>query len=194
MGEDLRQDTLLFQRQISDLNFVISSADSVVLLLKQKARSEHDQRRLYYLTRGITPRIRGLYMNDRTFEEMRSSGTLRLIRHKNVSDSISKYYFNVKELSYLNGIAIDRTQRKMELEAKIFDAAVYSSMIGKDKFLIKPPSGKPMLMSGDPETINEFGITLHYISSWCVFSKQILAQLDDKANRLLALLEKEYPK
>lgn len=192
LTEDLRQDTALYHRQIQDLRFVVTCADSVVLLLQQKERSEHDMQRLYYLTRRIAPKIRGLYMNDRTFEEMRSSGNLRLINRKNVSDSISTYYFNGKELSYLSNIASDRMQRKLELEARIFDASVYFKMIDQEKFGFTPPAGKPNLISNDPLVINEFEVTLHYISSWCVFSRIFLEKLNDDAKRLMVMLQKEY--
>jgi hypothetical protein len=124
---------------------------------------------------------------------MKSSGTLRLIHLKNVADSISQYYFNLKQLSYVTNLVVHRSQRKLELEAKIFDATTYSKMVDRETFVLSAPSGNPSLVTEDEGIINEFLVTLHYIASAHVYSKVYLERLSGNANRLIAILEKEYP-
>jgi hypothetical protein len=190
---DLQQDTAMFREQIKILKGVTMMCDSVILLTAQKERSAHEQQRLYFLTRRMTPRIAPNFVNERAFDEMRSSGALRLIHSKNIADSISKYYFSTKELIWLNDVVADRSQRKIEVEAKVFKVVVFDSMINKETLKFSPPKGNPSLITNDQLAINEFAMSIHFISAVCIYKKNFLQRLTVDANRLLATLLKEYP-
>ena len=189
---DLQQDTVRFTKQIDEANVVIYMCDSIIHLLSKNNRQAHDQQRLYVLTRAMSPRILPHFVNDRTFEEMRGSGSLRLIKEKHVGDSISTYYFFSKELLWLNELVITRFQRKVEMESKVFDANIYEEMLDKKTFAFRVPSGNPQLATNDRELINEFKVTIHYLASVSAFKKNYLLRLRANAKRLLATLGKQY--
>ncbi|TAL50686.1 MAG: hypothetical protein EPN92_01390, partial [Chitinophagaceae bacterium] len=97
MIDDLGHDTAVFSIDNRVRLEAVTMYDSVILLLNKKNRSEFDQQRLYYLSRmGLRlspfPRI-----NDRTYEQMKSSGNLRLIHDSKTADQVTKYYFNANE-------------------------------------------------------------------------------------------------
>ena len=147
---DLRQDTVRFNRQISEANMVISMCDSIVQLLSKNDWQAKDQQRMYFLARAMSPKILPHFVNDRTFEEMRGSGSLRLISRNNVADSISTYYFNSKELLWLNELVLTRFQRKVEMESKLFRADLFEEMLNKKTFAFQPLSGAAPLATKDP--------------------------------------------
>jgi hypothetical protein len=190
---DLEQDTAMFRKQVQDLKPVIGMCDSVVTLLKKQTRTAHDQQRLYFMSRRLMPRVLPHFVNDRAFEEMRSSGALRLIHHKNIADSISKYYFASKELSWLNNLVLDRTQRKTEVESLVLSAFTMDDMVNKETLAFSPPPGDPPLITDDKVLINQFALSVHYIAAVCVYKRNFLKRLDIKANRLLNTLQNEYP-
>src|SRR5690242_16543460 len=107
-------------------------------------------KRMYLLTRAMSPKILPHFVNDRTFEEMRSSGSLRLISKNNIADSISTYYFVSKELLWLNELVLTRFQRKVEMESKVFRADLYEAMLNKKTFAFQPLSGMAPLATNDP--------------------------------------------
>ena len=189
---DLRQDTVRFNRQISEANMVISMSDSIVQLLSKNELQEKDQQRMYFLVRAMSPKILPHFVNDRTFEEMRGSGLLRLISKNNIADSISTYYFISKELLWLNELVLTRFQRKVELESKLFRADLFEEMLNKKTFAFQPLSGIAPLATKDPSLLNEFGVAIHYISSVTAFRKNYLIRLRANANRLLSTLNEAY--
>jgi hypothetical protein len=190
---DLKQDTTMFRRQGRDLKQVIGMCDSVITLLKKTDRTAHDRQRLYFLSRRMMPRVSPHFVNDRAFEEMRSSGALRLIHHKNIADSISKYYFATKELLWLNNLVLDRTQRKAEVESLVLSAFTIDEMVNKETLVFSPPRGDAALITDSKELINQLAVSIHYISAVCVYKKNFLGRLDINANRLLHTLQQEYP-
>jgi hypothetical protein len=192
LTSDLRQDTLRFNKQIEEANIVISMCDSIIQLLSKNDQQAHDRQRLYFLSRAMSPKILPHFVNDRTFEEMRGSGGLRLISRNNIADSISTYYFFSKELLWLNDLVLTRFQRKVEMESKVFRADLYEEMLDKKTFAFQTLSGNPPLATSDKALLNEFAVTIHYISSVSAFKKNYLVRLRANANRLLATLTKEY--
>lgn len=190
---DLQQDTTLFRNQVRELKDVTKICDSVILLAGKSQFSTHDLQRLYFLTRRMNPRIAPIFVNDRAYDEMRSSGALRLIHSRNIADSISLYYFTTKELLWLNGLVLDRAQRKNEMEAKLFRATTFDSMVNKSTLAFKPPTGKPKLATYNQMDINEFAMSIHFISSVCIYRKNRIGVLSQHARRLLKTLSKEYP-
>jgi hypothetical protein len=189
---DLRQDTLRFNKQIEEATTVICMCDSITQILDKPERTAHDQQRLYLLSRAMSPKIQPHFLNDRTFEEMRGSGTLRLINKNTIADSISTYYYFTKELVWLNELVLTRFQRKVELESKIFRAAFYEEMLDKGTFAFRALPGNPPLATNDKAVLNEFAVTIHYVSSVTAYKKNYLVRLKVNANRLLAILNEEY--
>jgi hypothetical protein len=189
---DLRQDTVWFNRWIDESNVVIGMCDSIVLLLNKNERQAKDNQRLYFLARAMSPKILPHFVNDRTFEEMSGSGSLRLISKNNIADSISTYYFFSKQLLWLNELVLTRFQRKVEMESKVYRADLYEEMLNKKTFAFRVLTGNPALATNDPALLNEFGVTIHYISSVTAFKKNYLVRLKANADRLLTKLNKEY--
>jgi len=190
--EDLKQDTATFHERAIAIRQVIAMSDSVVLLLNQPQLSTHGLQRLYFLARSIAPLIAPLALNDRTYDEMRNSGALRLVRNEKTADMISRYYFSNHQLAFINQIALDRAQKKIELEARIFKSSIFATMVNTKSFAISPPAGSPMLNTDDSTAINEYAIMLHYISSVSAFSEKLYNDLEKRTVALISTLQKEY--
>ena len=190
---DLKQDTSLFQRQIREHKQVIDMCDSVMLLLKKEERTQHDLQRLYFLSRRMMPQIKTFFLNDRAYEEMTSSGVLRLVHHKNIADSISKYYFSSRKLSWLNNAVISRSERKTTVESRVLSAFTTDEIVNKETMVFSPPNGHVQLITKDKDLINQFALSIHYIASLCIYKRNSLARLKVHASRLLVTLHKEYP-
>jgi hypothetical protein len=104
MIEDLSRDTTELSLNNSIRKEAVIMYDSVITLLNIKNRSQFEQQRIYYLARMGLRLSSFPILNDRTYEQMKSSGNLRLIHEKEISDKITHYYFTIA--------VIDRDPRK----------------------------------------------------------------------------------
>jgi hypothetical protein len=94
--EDLKLDTTVLSLDNSERKEAVVMYDSVVTLLNKKDRSQFERQRIYYLARMGLRRSPFPILNDRAYEQMKSSGNLRLVHNKEIGDRITKYYFNTK--------------------------------------------------------------------------------------------------
>jgi hypothetical protein len=102
-------------------------------------------------------------LNDRAYEQMKSSGNLRLVHNKEIADRITKYYFNTKEFSVNTDQTLLRLQSLIEIQGKVFDGSVFQQMINIKNFEINQPEGYPPLITEDKQTLNELSVRIHYV-------------------------------
>jgi hypothetical protein len=190
--QDLKSDTAWLKEFLNSQDLSFNAFDSVIFLLQHNSDA-HSRQRLYYLVR-IAIRYSDFYkINDNAYEQMKSSGNLRLLHSRHVAENISKYYSNVKDITLSVNQTLLRQQALIEFEGKIFDGNIFQEMINKETFKISPPSGDPLLINEDKKIINEFIVKIHYLVSIMLFSKNFAKQQIAEAEHLADFLQKEYP-
>jgi hypothetical protein len=192
MIEDLSRDTTELSLNNSIRKEAVIMYDSVITLLNKKNRSQFEQQRIYYLARmglRLSPFPK---LNDRTYEQMKSSGNLRLIHENEISDKITHYYFNIKEFLLNTDQTLLRLQSLIEIQGKVFDGAVFQQMIDIKNFEINQPTGNPALITEDKQTLNELSVRIHYALSILLYSQNFITELENEASRLIETLKKEY--
>ena len=189
--QDLRSDTAWLKEFLKNQDLSFNAFDSVIFLLQHNSDA-YSRQRLYFLVR-IAIRYSDFYkVNDNAYEQMKSSGNLRLLHSQHVAENISKYYSSIKDLTLLVNQTLLRQQALIEFEGQIFDGNIFQEMINKETFEISPPSGDPLLINGDKKLINEFIVKIHYLVSIMLFSKNFATQQITEAGRLADFLQKEY--
>jgi hypothetical protein len=192
MIEDLNRDTTELSLDNSIRKEAVLMYDSVITLLNKKNRSQFEQQRIYYLARmglRLSPFPK---LNDRTYEQMKSSGNLRLIHENEISDKITHYYFNIKEFSLNTDQTLLRLQSLIEIQGKVFDGAVFQQMINIKNFEINQPGGYPVLITEDKQTLNELSVRIHYVLSILLYSQNFITELEKEASQLIEALKEEY--
>jgi len=192
MIEDLKLDTMGLASDNNTRKEAVEMYDSVITLLHKRDRSQFEQQRIYYLARmglRLSPFPK---LNDRTYEQMKSSGNLRLIHEKEISDKITHYYFNIKEFSLNTDQTLLRLQSLIEIQGKVFDGTVFQEMINTKNFEINQPTGNPALITEDKQTLNELSVRIHYVLSILLYSQNFITELENEASRLIGTLKKEY--
>ena len=192
MIEDLNRDTTVLSLDNSIRKEAVVMYDSVITLLNKKDRSQFEQQRIYYLARmglRLSPFPK---LNDRTYEQMKSSGNLRLIHENEISDKITHYYFNVKEFSLNTDQTLLRLQSLIEIQGKVFDGAVFQQMINIKNFEISQPRGYPVLITEDKQTLNDLSVRIHYVLSILLYSQNFITELENEASQLIEALKEEY--
>lgn len=192
MIEDLRLDTAGLSDDNNTRKEAVIMYDSVITLLNKKNRTQFEQQRIYYLIRMGLRSSPFPKLNDRTYEQMKSSGNLRLIHDKEIADKITKYYFNTKEFSINSDQTLLRLQSLIEYQGKVFDGAVFQEMTNTKSFEINQPTGNPALITEDKKILNELSVRIHYVLSILLYSRNFITGLQNEASQLIGSLKKEY--
>jgi hypothetical protein len=188
MVEDLKLDTTeltVHIRQRTERNEMI---DSLIYLLSQTNIRENGSS-IYYLGRIISPPI-SFFPNDRTIQQLKSAGGLRLIRNMDISNSIMAYDRTMRQSVFELG---DEQQVRGEYRLaaiKIFSGPVFHGIMTTGE--IKRPIGNPMLFSEDKALVNEFIMETQYLEK--INQKQAgrAQELVAQARKLIEDIEKQY--
>jgi hypothetical protein len=186
--EDLKSDTIFIRRVLVESKLKKSNMDSLMLLLKNQTIKGYENE-LYFFGRLL---IRGysFQSNDRTFSQLKNSGSISLIRNKQVTDKIMAYQLLVEQID-LN-YADEKIERYEALNYinQIFDPFVFDQMITDTG--IQRPFGNPPLRSYDPSLQQDLGHWIHQIEGSDQIISNKLIILNESAIQLIALLIKEY--
>ncbi|MES1215237.1 MAG: hypothetical protein ABUT20_06965 [Bacteroidota bacterium] len=188
MLEDLKSDTTLYNNYTIATRLALGSIDSLIYLLKSPERKSNANR-IYFLARTFTMRADLLFPTDRTYEQMKSSGHLRLIHNQEISDSVSSYYNSLKQINNQNERITERMNHYFLSMNKLFDAEVLLK-ISKER---KEPEGtSAKLLTDDPLVINELLTRIQYLYATFTFTQNLGLERSREAENLITLIKKEY--
>jgi hypothetical protein len=186
--EDLKSDTANIKRNLDYRKMKMIQMDSFMLLLSNQTIKGHENE-LYFFGRSL---VRSVWFqnNDRTFAQLKNSGALRLIRNEQATDSIMAYQKMVERL--ITNHEDDRTERynAFPVISQIFNPFVFDQMVTAKG--IQRPKNNPPLRSYDPALQQDLAFCIHQLKGSTFIIEDRLAQLNEKAIRLIDLLTKEY--
>lgn len=187
--EDLKSDTSVITRNINYRhNEKLAQIDSLMFLLSnQKIKGYEND--LYYLGRMLV-RTKRFQSNDRTIIQLRSSGSLRLIRNEQAIDSIISYQRMVELISTNQEDERDERIRAYEIALKMFNPFVFDSMLNRDG--VDKPKNNPPLRSYDQNIQLDLAAYAHTLKGSSYLISTRLELLHVKAKNLIILLKKEY--
>jgi hypothetical protein len=186
-------DTIL-QRNEYSCNLV----DTLIDLLHH---NNSNTQQIYYVARAITANFGYFYTNSKTFDQMKSSGSLKLISHRNLLDSIGNYYSSFQSQNNQTELMRQKINEIHTGNAEVFDAYIFQQMmhinyggggITGGIAQILRPEGTPQLLTKDHNKINTVELHYHYFYATTKFYDSEATQLRDYAERLVQLITKEY--
>src|SRR4030095_1560676 len=162
--EDLTADEYDFQLNINFLREQMQQADTLQKLMLN-INTRQPANRIYMYLRGITRSSAGrLYPNDRTIVQLRNAGGMRLIKNKNVSDSMAGYYRTVEIIQFLIDEGLNNRRLLREKYMPLLNAAGFLKIIDSTNEIIDVPE-KLYLRKNDPDLINECLIEIDRIKT-----------------------------
>lgn len=186
--QDLKADTAIYNNYTKNNQILFNSIDTLIQLIKSPDRKQHVGK-LAYIARMILPKYKALYTTDRTYEQMKSSGDLRLIRNKPVANSISYYYYSVIELKKYNDAAFTWGSDYAISMGKIFDAELLLKIIKEQK---EQQADSNDLLTEDRVTLNELITSAQYLYGAFSLGEKVGNERNIAAQKLIELIKKEY--
>jgi hypothetical protein len=188
MVEDLKSDTAAYREYARTNMSVFNAIDSLIQLLKSPERKTKANR-IYFLARTLSMRADVLFANERTYDQMKSSGQLRLIHSQTVSDSVSYYYNSLKQISNQNNRISARIDEYFLSMNKLFDAEILLKIFKERK---EPEGESTKLLTEDPMVINEVLTRAQYLYGTFSFAQNWGLERCRTAENLIQLIKKEY--
>lgn len=115
---------------------------------------------IYYFGRRFSTRIH-FNMTDGTLKQLTNAGGLRLIRQRNLVDSLQAYQNLYSEVMQAQEVKEIQLQSYREDIFKVFDVRVFEKMISVEEII--RPIGNPALISQNKVVINGLLMKAHYV-------------------------------
>lgn len=191
MVEDLKSDTAQLTETIAYKKSKEKMLDSLISYLS-KAEFQKYGNDLYYYARNVT-RPQYFSPNDRTIQQLKNSGALRLIRKLSISDSIMYYDQQLRYLFTLNEDERSIRDNFRDLIGSVFDGKVFYSQIDSVDFAnYNRPNGNPSLVLQDAVSINKAISSAQYLKTVTRGVRVRQEKIKNTAVQLLSFLQKEY--
>ena len=190
---DLKVDVKLCNANIDFRLKRVQYCDSLLFLLTGSSIRDRGAD-IYYYARSIFIGRFPFTSSSGGFEQLKSSGNLRLIRNADLVDSLEKYYLRVKVLESNEQVESSQITEYREVQSDIFQAKVFLTMFDSsfESTVIHRPSGNPQLLTYDPGPINKLCMKLHF---WERNAKGVYLSLKNtnrSAENLISMIQREY--
>jgi len=188
--KDVELDIASLQNSYELRKVQISYFDSLTGLLQHGY--ENQLKDFYFYARHITRRIAFRY-HDRTIQQLKNSGNLRLIRDNDASDSLTIYDNEVIKFLLMQQDAEDGVRMHIgrNLAGKIFDGFIWNETADKKMVIIKPVSN-PSLTTRDPALLSEFEFAIVTLKGTLTLTNRIVEQAIQSARNLVEIYKKAY--
>lgn len=187
MIEDLKSDTVMLSSNLRQRQQRNGMVDSLIYLLTSPFIKANGNT-IYFFARSISPPL-NIFPNDRTIQQLKSSGSLRLIRDLKVSDGIMAYDQKMRQQLFDQTDEIQiRSECRIRAD-KIFNGKVFNDMLKNNT--INRPANNPSLFNGDAGLINEYIVETQYMKNANRIEVKRADELLDQASRLIELI-KQY--
>jgi hypothetical protein len=190
--EDLSSDEIELPGLINAINQQqIRPADSLPLLLKD-ASTKTPANSIYYFLRGMV-RQQGIhaFITDRTIAQVKNSGEMRLIRNKQISDSLIDYYKEIEFVAYLQEALSSMKGALSEDLRPILNSYDYDKVSDSSDHLIIPQEILH-LRSVDAGAINNCLFSVSSIKGLSRGIVPIIRGLINKAANIKQLMKDKY--
>ena len=188
MLDDLKADTAIYSDYLARNVVVRDLVDTLTFLIKKPDRKKYISK-LAYSARILTAKWKQIAMVMRTYEDMKSSVHLRLIRNREVAGKVSSYYNSLSELDTYNDVGMIWSNNYAQAMAKLFDGEALLKIIKEKKEVYLTADA---LISEDKFAINELLTSAGYFYGALSLNNNVAANRKIDANRLIALIKKEY--
>ena len=188
--KDVELDIASFQNSYALRGVQLSYLDSLIVLLKQEYKNKMND--FYFYARHI-PRSTLFRYHDRTIQQLKNSGNLRLIRNADAADSITVYDNEAVKTVLVQQETEEEFRENIGwgMLGKILDPVVWDRM-NDNNSKISRPVDNPSLITRDPILINEFHFKVVQLKATLLFTNRYIKKAITSAQNLIELLKKEY--
>jgi hypothetical protein len=158
MVEDLKADLDIYTNYEKANAIIYILIDSLIPNIKSPDR-RIKAGKLAYWARMVTIKWNIIHPVTRTYEQMKSSGHLRLVKNRAIADSISYYYNSLSEFEGYNEAGMLWANQYIEAIGKVFDTDAMLRVLKEKKVIDNDPD---IILTDDPIVLNQLTNSVQY--------------------------------
>jgi len=147
-------------------------------------------RDIYYYARILTL-VAPFFNTDRTIQQLKNGGNLRLIKKQLVSDAMMDYDRQIRFLEDIHNREEEYIREYIKWMEENCDGRVFNKMIVKG-FGFTRPEGNPPLLKKDKPTIIKFITKIHFLRSANTYMSVNYGKLKQTALKTLSIIKEKY--
>jgi hypothetical protein len=184
---DLKVDKNNIDTSIATYNFIDLCTDSLIKMANSGDCFKHTSD--FYFYGRMAPRYVSFVADTRTIDEMKGGGWFRVIKNKEVADSIMAYYSALSQINGYEERLSDIVIEYRKIYAQVFDPAITSNMLAG---VTKRPEGNPPLRVKD----NKLLLDLSAFAQFVYIIRNAIENLEKnsqtKGEALAEFIQKKY--
>ncbi len=190
--EDLQDDRKNLPRLINAIqNQQIQPSKSLPVLFSKTNISVPADSIYFYLRKVIRQQGIMAFITDRTYEQIKNSGEMRLITNKQIADSLIDYYKDVVFIDYLQQTLLGYKAKLLDNLPLILRSGDYALAIDSLDNVIIPPT-HVYLLNTDSIVINRIVIEINDIGTLSDTIKRMIEKLLTKNIEIKKMIETNY--
>jgi hypothetical protein len=188
--EDLKNDTIEFNKQLSGANKIVLKLDTALNIFYNNQWNDSIIKKLYLVNLSYLGR-RDVYLSERTTSQLKNAGGMRLIRSQNITDQISEYWHLAEYGKTYGEVYEELKLHAREQSYTIFNQKYYNN-IGVGAVGTTIADGVK-LMTMNENVLAEFANRLSHIRNATEkVQKVIINKQKTAAIKLILDIKKEY--
>ena len=160
--EDLKEDEVVIQQNISINRTRVAQMDSFLTIISNADQLKQNGNNIYYMAR-MGPRISMLSTNNKTYDQLKNSGSFRLIRKSETANQIMEYYIKLPLIKTLEALYFEEFAQYKSIASKLLDPLVLRSMEMPNGDISRE-ANNPQLRTTNPELLKELGVYIVYLN------------------------------
>lgn len=189
--EDLQKDSTNLAFVIKEFQSVDKSFDTILKMYPKISTGYNET--LHRNLWDVSSYYPDFVYSDRTMQQLKNSGAMRLIQNKKVADGILNYDSKVRDLTDIDvPFVIVELENSKQIRRELFDRQDLE-IDWKTKSIAEMENGtKNYLLSNDKALLGQYNNTLRDLKHQYKMIMKKEMELNNDANKLIALIKKEY--
>lgn len=188
---DLQNDTANLNEGFPRKDGRLIAIDSFFLFFEKNPNADVIPGNIFrYMRRSLWDRH--YRRNSTTIDQLKNAGGLRLIRKKNIADSIAAYDLQWQRAEFWREGYITHQEKGKDLLHKIVNASDLLTKYRQPSFTISRNDVDSLALRINREYLNEFLNFSDDQKIWTKQDKEAYQDIEKSAERLIALIKKEY--
>ena len=186
--KDLESDTAQFNSIKRFRLRKIQTIDSTLYYFALNNSKAFTLRQMKFVSLGL----RGFFQNSGTLDQLKNAGGFRLIRKRNIVDSISAYDQQIKRIALRDKFETDKYVEYDQVLEKMFDGRSLAKIHADTTFFGKTPPSLETNIKLNEEYVGEFLNKIIGTRNYVKDNLNLQETIKSRAERLIAVIKKEY--
>jgi hypothetical protein len=194
MIQDLKTDTAQANSKMTALYAQMYGMDTLEMLLTPDINKNDSAVFTCYHLRQYIHNQHAMFFSDRTITQLVSSGNMRLINNQKISDRITEYYSNIKDVDAQKAYYIEYFHKCLDIYPELYSFESYHSVFNADGTTNYPSLvfGKLRIVNTNPEDLKKFKSTIEITKGIIISYRRDLNDLSKQASSLIHFLKEKY--